>query len=424
MDHLKLLVSKLNTEPFCRNLRLVDLDGQPAEERIEILNDVFRKLGFDVGEGALPKERKEDRIQRTLEYLAYLKNEDPAVASSSNYMLDTVLEGFESLAAYSSREQWLDALGEGKKDVVFDILYWILSDFDRLSKRAYLSKYLAPFGLPVEVTTMQHGMVGDSWKNLIGLEAEYQELQETFKQVHTEYERLKVQNTSIVDSRSKTRLLEREREQLTQKVLQLHKSSMERKGFKELHQVSSLLRKEQEKAFELNDIIDDQKCVLHEAEQELQDKQRQLQELQNNITNTRNGFSVDRVFDIIVNDIESKTRYLYTYWMPNREQLEQKLNELEEEKKRPLPTTDDIGYWKNLAANLEEEIREKKREIENMEGRQNKCQMDIYRQVRATCFYSTILQCPACFQQKAALLLNLYVAANQIILRKSFSERK
>lgn len=424
MDHLKLLVSKLNTEPFCRNLRLVDLDGQPAEERIEILNDVFRKLGFDVGEGALPKERKEDRIQRTLEYLAYLKNEDPVVASSSNYMLDTVLEGFESLAAYSSREQWLDALVEGKKDVVFDILYWILSDFDRLSKRAYLSKYLAPFGLPVEVTTIQHGMVGDSWKNLIGLEAEYQELQETFKQVHTEYERLKVQNTSIVDSRSKTRLLEREREQLTQKVLQLHKSSMERKGFKELLQVSSLLRKEQEKAFELNDIIDDQKCFLHKAEQELQDKQRQLQELQNSITNTRNGFSVDSVFDIVVNDIESKTRYLYTYWMPNREQLEQKLNELEEEKIRPPPTTDDIGYWKKMAANLEEEIREKKREIENMEGRQNKCQTDIYRQVRATCFYSTILQCPACFQQKAALLLNLCVAANQIILRKSFFERK
>jgi hypothetical protein len=397
MDHLKLLVSKLNAEPFCRNMRLVDLDGQPAEERIEILNDVFRKLGFDVGEGALPTERKEDRIQRTLEYLAYLKNEDPAVATSSNYMRDTVLGGFESLAAYSSREQWLDALGEGKKDVVFDILYWIISDFDRLSKRAYFSKYLAPFGLPVEVTTMQHGMAGDSWKNLIGLEAEYQELQETFKQVHTEYESLKVQNTNIVDYRTKTRLLEREREQLTEKVQQLHKSSMERKGFKELLQVSSLLRKEKEKEFELSDIIDNQKRFLHEAEQELQDKQRQLQDLQNSITNTHDGFSVDNIFDIIENDIESKTKYLYTYWMPNRKQLERKLHELEEEKIRPLPTTDDIGYWKNLAANLEGEIREKKREIENLEGRQNKCQSDIYRQVRATYFYLTIPQCPVCF---------------------------
>lgn len=400
-DHLQIVVSKLNSEPFCRNLRLVDLDRQSAVDRIEILNDVFRKLGFHVADDALQYERKEERVQRILQQLAYLKDDQtPAVITipSSNHPLQSVIEGFESLVALKSCEQWLDALGEGKRDVVFDILYWILSDFDRLSKRAYLSNYLAPLSLPVEVNdrvNVTHlGLSGESYKSLIGQESEYQELQVTFKQVYNEYERLKEQNANLNDCKSRTRLLEREKEQYEEKIQRLRKNMMERKGFKELLQASSMLRKEKESKEQLDVIMADQTRALHKAQQRFEDKQRQLQELQNNITmRTTDGTCWDNIFDVIEKDIETKITIMFTTLIPNRYKLEEKLNELGQEKAKPLPTTDDIGYFKSLAANLEGEIRAKKREIETLEGtRENKTHLDIYRQVSDSLCCSTYLQ--------------------------------
>lgn len=398
-DQLRIVVSKLNSEPFCRNLRLVDLDRQSAEDRIEILNDVFKKLGFDVADDDIQKERKEERVQRMLQQLAYLKDErTPAVITipSSSHTLHSVLEDFDSLAAFKSCEQWLDALGEGKRDVVFDILYWILSDFDRLGKRAYLSNYLAPLSLPGEVidrvNATQLGLSGESYKNLIGQESEYQEQQEIFQQVYMEYERLKEQNAKLNDCRSRTKFLEREGEQFEEKIQQLRKSTMERKGFKELMQASSLLRKGEENKSQLNAIMVDQKSALLKAQQNLEDKQRQLQDLQNNVTaRTTVGISWDSIIDVIENEVETKLRTLFATLIPSRDQLEKQLNELGQVKAKPFPTIDGIGYFKNLAANLEGEIREKKREIETLEGRHDKTHLHLYRQVSGSLCFSTFL---------------------------------
>ena len=382
MDQLKFLTHKLNSDPFCLNLRLVDLDGQSAGQRIQLLNQVFGKLGFEVDEASLLIESKEDRSQRISQYLAYIKYDNAALkVSPSGGVFEQSHEGSES--AHRSSERLLDEIVEGGKEAVFDVLYWIFSDFDRLCKRAYLSKFLAPFALPTEVSASYFGQGTDNSRaNLARLLDEYKELQIVFKEVHMERECLKTKNMELVDHRSQARLLEKEREQLQEKIQQLRENAKEKKGFAELLQAISLMRKEKEKQAKLSTILIEQKKLLQEAESRISDNHKRLQTLKGSIISGDNDASFDCIMNILQKDIDEKEEILHVKLMTSTVDLQEKLESLKREKLEPIPTLDDIEHAKAAVATLKTEVREKEAKAEALKNTQNNSQLDMYRKVR------------------------------------------
>ena len=52
---------------------------------------------------------------------------------------------------YCRREPFKRAIGSGVKSAVYPVLYYLLSKFPQLKKRAYVARYLLPLELPPEV---------------------------------------------------------------------------------------------------------------------------------------------------------------------------------------------------------------------------------------------------------------------------------
>jgi len=78
-------------------------------------------------------------------------------------------------------EEWQKCLGCGDKTIVNRLLYWTLSSYKLLSKRAYLSNYLVPFDIPLEIISFDN-------TQLMNLSNEYKNLQNEFKVVHKKYD--------------------------------------------------------------------------------------------------------------------------------------------------------------------------------------------------------------------------------------------
>ena len=78
-------------------------------------------------------------------------------------------------------EEWQKCLGNGDKKIVNKILYWTLSSYKLLSKRAYLSNYLVPVDIPLEIVSFDN-------TQLMNLSNEYKNLQNEFKVVHKKYD--------------------------------------------------------------------------------------------------------------------------------------------------------------------------------------------------------------------------------------------
>jgi hypothetical protein len=65
-----------------------------------------------------------------------------------------------------------DEDGFRKKDKIYPVLHWVLSEYENLRKRTYLSRYLMPVDVPMEyLTTQTNG-------NLEELVEAYKQLQE------------------------------------------------------------------------------------------------------------------------------------------------------------------------------------------------------------------------------------------------------
>ncbi len=65
-----------------------------------------------------------------------------------------------------------DKDGFSRKETIYPVLHWVLSEYENLRKRTYLSRYLMPVDVPAEYFSMQAN------GNLEELFEAYKELQE------------------------------------------------------------------------------------------------------------------------------------------------------------------------------------------------------------------------------------------------------
>merc|ERR1719230_792360 len=126
-------------------------------------------------------------------------------------------------------------IGDGDKNYVYPILQWALQDFAKLSKRAYLAKYLVPEQIPQEF--MQDEV-------LVEIHTSHKELQMQFKEVHKRVEKLRNEPTRPGEIKGEITTLEDERKQLSLKIERLRKQTDGEPGFAALLEATSALRQQ------------------------------------------------------------------------------------------------------------------------------------------------------------------------------------
>jgi intraflagellar transport protein 81 len=103
---------------------------------------------------------------------------------------------------------------DGKKDCVFDILFYLLGNLDICAKRAYLAPFLSAPNVPPE-------FLMDS--DLSTLAQDLGQLQANFVQSHRMFEDLKAANEPIIELKKDLSKMEEEKQQVLIKIARMKK---------------------------------------------------------------------------------------------------------------------------------------------------------------------------------------------------------
>jgi intraflagellar transport protein 81 len=207
-----LLVSKivegLKKPPFNKRLSLVTFDQHTPAELLALLNSVLVYLDDKQHTVDLLEETEERRGQRIAQFLNLMK--------------------YPNMGA--NTEQFMAGLASGKQAVVYPVLSWLLTELDKLKKRAYLARFLIPIEVPQEF--FQAPEVKDT-------HAAYKALQKRFTASHKKVEQFRENKRAPSELKDEIQQLEVERGQLKEKITKLRSVTADIKGFNEMLAVTS-----------------------------------------------------------------------------------------------------------------------------------------------------------------------------------------
>ncbi|XP_075912359.1 LOW QUALITY PROTEIN: intraflagellar transport protein 81 homolog [Petromyzon marinus] len=250
----RLIVERLNADPFRRNLNLISLDALPPLGLLQLLSDVLAHLDprhtVDVRE-----ESPDQTALRLLGALKLLKYKPPEE------------EG--------DRSGFRQGLVAGDKAVVHSLLAWLLPRLDELKKRAYLGRFLQRVDVPAE--HLQDPALADA-------HAQYEELLSEFTSLHKAVDQLRASGFSSNDIRKDIAAMEEERETLEKRVERLKRKGESVSGQAKLLEAVHGLRVEREREETLTLQKSEQRNQLFHVEQRLQRSKQQLQDLRQGST--------------------------------------------------------------------------------------------------------------------------------------------
>nr|XP_040052696.1 intraflagellar transport protein 81 homolog [Gasterosteus aculeatus aculeatus] len=248
-EQLKLIVEKLNMDPFKKNFNLITFDSLEPMQLLQILNDVLAEIdpkqALDIRE-----EMPEQTVKRMCALLGMLKYKPPGT--------------------HSDVSVFRQGLVAGRKPVVHPILHWLLQRLPELKKRAYLARFLVKIEVPAEF--LQDDVINDTSN-------QYEELVEGFKTYHKECELLRTSGFSTAEIRRDISAMEEEKDQLIKRVERLKKRVESVSTHQRMLEQASQLRVEKEREESLSHQKQEQKNQLFQAEQRLQRSQQQLKDL-------------------------------------------------------------------------------------------------------------------------------------------------
>ncbi|XP_070618115.1 intraflagellar transport protein 81 homolog [Erythrolamprus reginae] len=270
-DQLKLIVEKLNKEPFKKNFNLITFDSLESTQLLQLLSDVLGEIDpkhiVDIRE-----ELPEHTAKRMLTLLGILKYKPPGGTSD----LSTFRQG----------------LVTGSKPVIHPVLHWLLQRTGELKKRAYLARFLIKIDVPTEF--LQDETVADTNR-------QYEELMDAFKSLHKECEQLKTSGFSTAEIRRDITAMEEEKDQLTKRVERLRKRVEAVQNHQRMLEMARQLRVEKEREENLAQQKQEQKNQLFHAEQRLHRVQLQLKDMRH--------AAVDSKPESLMKSLEEETKF-------------------------------------------------------------------------------------------------------------------
>jgi len=185
-------------------------------------------------------------------------------------------------------EQLQLSLQQGDRELLYPLLHHMLSKLPDLRKRAYVARFLTAFEVPEDMFADPEVMA--KW-------TEYQELQQQFKETHKATDKLKGASLQPTELRKEVAQLEEEKSQLNTKIKKMNqnlKKKLDERQFKELYDVTSRLRKEQEEEAKLVDRYQEQSIQYKQAEARLYQSQKKLRDVQMSASDGSTGEDILR----------------------------------------------------------------------------------------------------------------------------------
>ena len=262
-EDVKVLVSFLKQAPFSRPFTLVSFSQQSPLDLLQLTNDLFASLD--------PRQQRDLRDEPS----------DLTTHRMIDFLITTLSYQPPSLPSPSSPEQ-LAAFGSSfisaAPATVYPVLLYVLSNYESLKKRVYLSQFLSTPAVPPD-------MLSDP--TIASLLASYAQRQEEFKELHRTTEAVREGALHVSGLKKDVEQLESEREQLRTKMKRLTQrveadeetASGSAAAFSSMLRLTNQLRLEQEEEQKLAQQRDDQRTRLEELRKDIAHLSKQYDDL-------------------------------------------------------------------------------------------------------------------------------------------------
>lgn len=228
---------------------------------------------------------------------------------------------------------------KGDKRVLSPIIYFCLSNFEELKKRAYLGKFLVPILIPDEyMVDLEIKEVQNEYAQLIG----------EFKENHGTFEAKNKDASSPDELKKEINQMEQEKEQLLKRIKIFKKKTQEKDEFKKLLDVISKMRHEQEEETSLIEKLREQKRLLDFSDQQLLNAQQRIVDAKKAMGDET---SAEEMLYALKSDV-ARNRKTYDEYMFEIREKRKKLKENEERLYEPLPSHDTIMEMENRVIKL------------------------------------------------------------------------
>ena len=265
-------------------------------------------------------------------------------------------------------ERMNKGIGDGDKNYVYPILQWALQDFAKLSKRAYLAKYLVPEQIPQEF--MQDEV-------LVEIHTSHKELQMQFKEVHKRVEKLRNEPTRPGEIKGEITTLEDELKQLSLKIERLRKQTNGEPGFAALLEATSALRQQQDEDSRLNENQRKQIMTLQHVRQRHEEMSKRLQQLKRSQSANSSAEDMMRQLAEEVKELQHRVNVV----MPRElEQETFKLQKLQEQMYEPHRSKEDVEQMQGEVEGLEGRCRQLRQQIDDEVGSRFDNKLAMFRQ--------------------------------------------
>lgn len=340
-EELREIIGWLNRKPFDNNFTLVSFDELGATELLELVNTIFSKLDkkHDV---KIKEEGPEKTLERFVEFLRILD--------------------------YPGKfdEEVVKKFIAGDKKVLHPIIYFCLSNFEHLIKRAYLGKFLVPILVPEEY------MADEEVKKS---NADYLSLIGEFKENHKIYEE-KSKSSNPATLKKDIQTLEHEKELLSNKIKDFQQKYEGKSDFQAILKEITLMRKEQEEEGNLADKLRQQRRMLEKCDEDLLiARQKQLEARRA----VGDDSSAEEMLFALRQDV-ARTKNKISEVQFEIKEKRKKMAENEARLYEPLPPMEQIEAMKNKVSNLRNAVADLTRKIDQGKNPEKEDKLFIQKQ--------------------------------------------
>lgn len=252
----------------------MSFDALDSLNLLQVLNDVLTEISAE-HKMDLREEQPEQTAVRILTLLRVLKYKPK---SDQGGGLNAFRQG----------------LLQGDKHTTYSLLQWLLEKLPDLKKRAYLAKFLIKIEVPPEFH--QDDQVAE-------LITAHEELVAQFKDLHKTIQQQRTSKFSVAEVRKDIASMEEEKEQLAKRIERLKQKSMSAPNSSGMLEAAQKLRKEKDRAVELEEQKVEQKNLLLHAEQKVDVLQKEVEETEK----ANVGLTPDKLMSQLEEEIKLKT---------------------------------------------------------------------------------------------------------------------
>lgn len=322
-QQVRFIVDKLNEPPFSRRFNLVSFDALESFSLLQLLNDVLAEISPE-HKIDLREEHPEQTAVRILTALRLFKYK-PKTDNAGGF--NTFRQG----------------LLQGDKPTTYSLLQWLLERIPELKKRAYLARFLVKIDVPPDFQDDDQ---------VVELIHTHEDLLEQFKDLHKTVQQQRTSKFSVAEVRKDIASMEEEKEQLTKRIDRLKQKALLAPNSSDMLDAARKLRKEKDRAIEIEEQKVEQKNLLLHAQQSVDLARKELEEAEKACI----GLTPEKVISQLQDEIQLK-KILAEETLPKKIEAKRKeIIEMERVLSEAIFSDSDLDALRDQIAGINREI--------------------------------------------------------------------